>query len=489
MTTVLRQIFLFVLYGVIGVLLAAIAGAAFYLETRDDLQIWHTVDLKNEYRADLDLENFAEYMVLETALFDELEKKVVDRVEPGGANFLNRYARGSISSIEHWAQDWNRSFELVVDAPRAGAVMLHGMSDSPYSMRSMAERLHQQGVHVVAVRFPGHGTAPSSLTKATWEDMAGATHLAARYLAAKLDGAPLFVFGYSTGGSLAVELSLSAMDDDSLPLPDGLVLFSPAMGLTPLAALTPWQDRLGRLLGFEKFAWNTLEPEYDPFKYRSFPLNAAIQVWRLSNHVDAKLAGFAEAGRLGQMPPVLTFQSVVDSTVSAEALLNSLYARLPEGGHRIVAYDLNRTAGIEALMASDPSPVLNRLLEDESLKFDFSVVTNAGVADDRIMLKPGKHSARGECLLNVQWPRSTYSLAHVALPFAPDDPLYGGPDARPYPGIQIGNVALRGESSALRISPGGLLRQSWNPFFDFQYGELAFFMKLIDSPACPEFRE
>jgi alpha-beta hydrolase superfamily lysophospholipase len=478
MKTLLKQTGLFVLYGTLGVLVALVVVAAVYLESREDLAVWHTVALDEEFHAGLGLERFSEYLALESRLFDELEREVVAVVGEGRA--LNRYSRDSLSSPGRWPANWNRSFELVADAPRAGVLMLHGMSDSPYSMRALAERLQRDGVHVLALRYPGHGTAPASLARTTWEDMAAAVRLAAHHLETALDGAPVFVFGYSTGGPLAVELVLAA--DDGVAAPDGLVLFSPAMGLTPLAALAPWQDRLGRLLGLEKFEWNTIELEYDPFKYRSFPLNAAIQVWRLSTHVRSLVGEAAESGRLAAMPPVLTFQSVADSTIDAPALADVLYNRLPEGGHRLVVYDLNRSAGMEALIANDPTPVLDRLLADETLRYEFALITST--PDGAAMMREGVRSGRADCGLDARWPRGVYSLSHVALTFPPDDPLYGGPDAQPSAGVQLGNVALRGESSALRISPGGLLRQSWNPFFDTQYAELTYFMGLTERPPC-----
>ena len=52
----------------------------------------------------------------------------------------------------------------------------------------------------------------------------------------------------------------------------------------------------------------------------------------------------------------------------------------------------------------------------------------------------------------------------MALPFPADDPLYGGVDDDESPGIQIGNLALRGERGVLQISAADMLRLRWNPF-------------------------
>jgi hypothetical protein len=51
----------------------------------------------------------------------------------------------------------------------------------------------------------------------------------------------------------------------------------------------------------------------------------------------------------------------------------------------------------------------------------------------------------------LAWPEEVYSLAHVALPFPPDDPLYGSRPTAKSPGISLGDIALRGERGVLQI--------------------------------------
>lgn len=487
----LRQIGLFLAYGAIGALLSAVTLGVMYLQSREDLEIWHRVALP-DYRDGGDVQTFADYLNLEARLRDALERRVIDEVPAGTGTDINRYARASLSSPANWAHDWNFSYEWpAVDAP-AGVLLLHGMSDSPYSLRTLAELLHRKGFHVLGLRYPGHGTTPGSLTETRWEDMYGAVRLAARHLAGELGGRSLFVVGYSTGAPLAVELSLEAMENDTVPMPAGLVFFSPAMGITPLAAVAPWQARLGRLLGLDKMEWNTIEPEYDPFKYRSFPVNAAVQVWRLSNRVAGELASHEADGTLGRLPPILSFQSVVDETIEARALLDVLYRRLPardvspDRSHQLVVYDLNRKAAMEPLLVRNPSPLLESVIANAQRSYEFSVISNRDSVDGMVRVRTG---ARGDkfgsvCRLDVVWPQGVYSLSHIALPFPPTDALYGGPEAEAHAGIQLGNVVLRGEPSALKVSPGGLLRQSYNPFFDYQVDRIARFMGFPAPAAC-----
>ncbi len=495
-----RHMALFLIYGISGAFLVLVTGALVYLESREDLDIWHRAVLPSEFHAGSGVHSFQGYLDLEDALFAELAEEVIDPLPSNPANIINRYAPDSMSSPKRWARDWNRSYELAHSDPVGGVLMLHGMSDSPYSLSALAERLHDQSLHVVGLRYPGHGTAPASLTRTTWEDMYAAVVLAARHLERVLcDGRacnkPLYIFGYSTGGPLAIQLSLDALAEqgtsNGLPLPDGLVLFSPAMGITPLAALTPWQARLGRVLGLEKVAWNSIELEYDPFKYRSFPLNAAVQVWRLASQVDARLAAAADIGQLDRMPPILTFQSVVDTTIAVPAVVDVLYDRLPRRAqapdHSLVVYDFNRSTEIEPLLTRDPHSVLAGLMADERRGFEFTVVSNT--AEDartvRALTGAGPGRAGEVCELEALWPAGSYSMSHIALPFPPDDPLYGGTATAGGDGhIRLGHLVLRGEAGALRVSAAGFLRQTFNPFFDYQLGEIGRFMNLALPPAC-----
>ena len=44
------------------------------------------------------------------------------------------------------------------------ALLIHGLTDSPYSMRALAGSLHARGFEVTVLRLPGHGTLPSMMT-------------------------------------------------------------------------------------------------------------------------------------------------------------------------------------------------------------------------------------------------------------------------------------------------------------------------------------
>jgi hypothetical protein len=87
--------------------------------------------------------------------------------------------------------------------------------------------------------------------------------------------------------------------------------------------------------------------------------------------------------------------------------------------------------------------------------------------------------------LGLSWPRAVYSLSHVALPFPPDDPLYGGEGRAKSPGIHLGDLALRGERGVLQVPADEMLRMRWNPFYSFVEQKTLQFFKLAEPALAP----
>ncbi len=467
-------------YGSVGAILVLVAVFVIYLNSRADLSIWHLAELDEEYTADSDISSFKDYLALEDKLFKQLDELVYAKIGPEQKNLINRFNRGSLSDPERWTPNWNRSYELPVKSPRAAVLLVHGMSDSPYSLRNLGERLHKAGAHAVGLRVPGHGTAPSGLVKVTWQDMSAAVQLAVRHLAEQASGQPLYIVGYSNGGALAVNYVLDALNDATLPQIDGLVLLSPEIGVARVAALAVWQARLGDLPGLEKLAWNDLLPEYDPYKYGSFAVNAGDVAYRLTNEIQQSITTLSANGKLRGIPPILAFSSIVDATVSAPDLIDNLFNRLPEAGHELVLFDINRMADIEPILKWNPSKMLAALQRNPGRTFTLSVLSNKDDNSQDVMLtskKPGQ-SETSDTDLGLTWPDDLYSLAHVALPFPPDDPLYGGEGGSKSPGIHLGNLALRGERGVLQIPPSDMLRLRWNPFYSYLENRVLEFLEL-----------
>ncbi len=238
-TRVLRAVRALV-YGVLGALVVLLVVGVRFLNTRPDLRAWHTVDLSGEFTTESPVDSFAGYLELERDLFERLHARLESELRPEDETRINRYHRGSLADPARWPVDWNRTFELPTNSPRAGVLLLHGLSDSPYSLRTLGYAMHDRGAWVIGLRVPGHGTAPSGLVTLRWQDMAAAAEIALRHLRERIGGAPLFVVGYSTGAAIAVRNVISALEDPSRTEVQGIVLVSPSIGVTPLAALAVW---------------------------------------------------------------------------------------------------------------------------------------------------------------------------------------------------------------------------------------------------------
>jgi len=457
------------LHALVGALAVLLVAGIYFLDSRPDLSPWHTANLDREFTSDSGVKTFDEYLKLEDDLFRQLNTRVYDEVPASAHGQINRYQRGSMSDPGRWTVNWNRSYELPAPNPAPGVLLLHGLSDSPYSLHGLAQRLHDAGAWVVGLRIPGHGTAPAGLVDVKWQDMAAAVRLAVTHLATRTGGGPLYIVGYSNGAALAVNYTLSAIGDDTLPRPTGLILISPAIGVSPAAALAVWQARIGHLLGLDKLDWSDIGPEYDPYKYVSFAVNAGTQVYQLTQEIQSRLTATAAAGKLGEMPPILAFQSAVDATVSPPALVANLFDRLPEGGHELVLFDINRYAAIGSLLKGDPTATIQTLLDRADRPFAITVLGNE--SSQSLQVVERRRTAHSSVTLTggvgLEWPRGIFSLSHVALPFAPDDSLYGTEPGSGNPGVWLGALALRGEKGVLQVSGADMLRLRWNPFYPY----------------------
>jgi alpha-beta hydrolase superfamily lysophospholipase len=482
LSTIIRKTARVAICLILGGVLSLLAVFVLYLENRPDLNVWHKANLDAEFTIKSQITDFRQYLELEERLFQQLEERVYDRVTPEERHQLNRFNHGSMSDPTGWPRNWNRTFVLARKSPKAGVLLLHGMSDSPYSLREIGKSLHEAGAMVIGLRLPGHGTAPSGLMDMRWEDMAAAVKLATQYLFSNINGHPFYIIGYSNGSGLAVHYALSVLDDPQLPRPEGLVLISPAIGITPLAAFAVWQARLGHLLGLDKLAWNEIKVEYDPYKYNSFTVNAGDQVYQLTREIQKLLRNNTEAGKLQQLPPMLAFQSVVDTTVSVSTLVAGLFDKLPESGHELVFFDLNRINQTARFFRDDPKPYLDRMLYHEKLPYGFTFVTNENETSSRIHLL---HKDAGTEAIDIKtgslvWPEGIHSLAHVSLPFPKSDPLNGTDSFAENPGVHLGNIALRGERGVLRVAAADMLRLRWNPFYPFIEERISDFVGLRD---------
>ncbi|MFP5491078.1 MAG: alpha/beta hydrolase [Bacteriovoracia bacterium] len=136
-------------------------------------------------------------------------------------------------SLESCFQDRtkaNHAFEMLhrdeqgnIKRTKKVALLIHGLSDSPYFYRDIAQILFKQGINVIATRTTGHGTDKTHLknvTKEMWYEDVKFGMQKAREL-----GDEILLGGMSLGGALVLREALINKDVK------GLLLFSPAYKL------------------------------------------------------------------------------------------------------------------------------------------------------------------------------------------------------------------------------------------------------------------
>jgi hypothetical protein len=150
----------------------------------------------------------------------------------------------------------------------------------------------------------------------------------------------------------------------------------------------------------------------------------------------------------------------------------------------LVIFDLNRMTDMLHLLKEDPKPRLKEMLSKSGQTFSLTVLTNVGPRSRRIVAKKKElgQATFKQTPLALTWPEGLYSLAHVALPFSPEDPLYGRDTKPDCPHVQLGEINLRGERNSLFVSPADILRQRWNPFFPYIERRLIEFVGLGPEP-------
>ena len=151
-------------------------------------------------------------------------------------------------------------------------VLFHGLSDSPFFLRSIAQSIYQQGNNVIVVLLPGHGKkqADADMQDSGLADRWRA-HVSEVIDYASSLGKQRYLGGFSTGGALATEYILQ--NPKSVK---GLALFSGAL------ALESSVESMANIWGIKWLA-KTLDGEYatqgpNPFKYPSVARFSAFEL-------------------------------------------------------------------------------------------------------------------------------------------------------------------------------------------------------------------
>ena len=189
------------------------------------------------------------------------------------------------------------------DGGPIGALLCHGFTGTPQSLRPWAEHLAAAGLTVGLPRLPGHGTSVAEANLTHWEDWYAELDRHLTQLKQRCDD--VFVMGLSMGGTLAIRLA-----EERGPDVAGLVLVNPSL-------LTKRPDRfLLPVLRWVAPTWQGIASDIKKegpveLAYDRIPVKAAYQLSRLwlSTRTDLE--------RVNQ--PILVFRSTEDHVVEPDS--------------------------------------------------------------------------------------------------------------------------------------------------------------------------
>jgi carboxylesterase len=218
--------------------------------------------------------------------------------------------------------------EFFFDGSGLSALLIHGLTGTPYEMRYLGERLASAGIRVRGVRLAGHASAPEELGRATQENWYESVVHGFEELHAY--GDRNIVIGLSCGAVLAARLA-----EDQPEAVAGLVMLAPAFFL-------PWQQSivlkaisvlgpLTKIIYLHNDRGSDIHDQSAALIHptcKLMPLSAPIELLKLSAITRRSLA------RIQQ--PALIMHSVNDHTCPARKNVDYLMQRLGSAQKRAV---------------------------------------------------------------------------------------------------------------------------------------------------------
>lgn len=199
----------------------------------------------------------------------------------------------------------NAPFELNSTNTKVGILLFHGLLDSPFGMRDLANTFAAQGYLVRAILIPGHGTRPGDLLNVSFDDWFDSTRFAIEQSLKQVD--KLFVVGFSGGASLALLQALNYPDIA------GVITLAPSLRLLNKAASL---SGLVHIYGTyrNKHHWFNRGAYHDYARYETFPANLAVLAAKLAKLTRKQL----QANTLPQ--PWLTILTDDDETICSKTV-------------------------------------------------------------------------------------------------------------------------------------------------------------------------
>lgn len=263
----------------------------------------------------------------------------------------------------------NSPFELRPNQPatagkfRYGALLIHGLLDSPFSLRDVGTHLKNAGILSRAILLPGHGSCPEDLLAVRHDEWINTVRYGIESLRQEAD--TIFLVGFSTGATLSI---YHALNDARI---QGIILIAPALKIrAPVSTIVRWPVLANFFSREDK--WLSQDDETNYVKYESVPFKPVIELGKLIETIKQIKSPLT--------CPTLVIMSREDETVSARAALHFFTNNANNDKNRFILYSARH----------HPYP------------------------DQRIEVRSSIYPE-----LRIR------KMSHIALPFSPDNPHYG----------------------------------------------------------------
>ena len=246
-----------------------------------------------------------------------------------------KYSKSEFDSINQQqtaTADPNWFFLKAAKEPASAVLLIHGFLAGPAEMRSLGDRLYQQGHHVLGVRLRGHGTSPCDLRNRDWREWLDA--VSRGYDIIKAFSQTIHIVGFSTGGLLAL---MQASLHPHTKIKSVISISAPVnfknknLKFVPLLHHANRIAQLIQLDGVIPFQPN--DPEHPEVNYQHIPVRALYQLQLLVNQLmDEPLVINAK---------IHLFQSKNDPVVEPSSV-DSLYQHIAAKDKIINMVEANR---------------------------------------------------------------------------------------------------------------------------------------------------
>jgi carboxylesterase len=221
--------------------------------------------------------------------------------------------------------------EFFLPGSGLSALLVHGLSGTPYEMRYLGEHLTAAGVRVHGVRLAGHAGEPEELgdvTHANWYEsvVEGFERLRAY-------DEPNVVIGLSMGAVLAARLAIDQREAVSAVVMLAPAFYLPFWTRTALRMLRPTVNIANRIYFHQQRGSDIHDAgarRVHPGN-RLMPLNAALNLVELSDSVRTRLAELVQ--------PTLVIHSRRDHTCPFDKNIEFLMNHLGAADRRVVALE------------------------------------------------------------------------------------------------------------------------------------------------------